>query len=92
MSSPLDSRETLLALCDRLLDGDFTAEDRAQLEALARSGSCWASAGRIRRSLLHMHCNRLFGTDRDSELSVYAIAGNALRCQEARRRARQAAR
>ena len=65
---------------------------RAKLEALTRSGSCWASAGRIRRSLLHMHCNRLFGTDRDSELSVYAIAGNALRCQEARRRARQAAR
>ena len=34
MNPPSDSRETLLALCDRLLDGDLPAEDRAQLEAL----------------------------------------------------------
>ena len=34
MTSPLDPRSELLALCDRLFDGDFTIEDRNRLEAL----------------------------------------------------------
>jgi len=34
MSSQPDSRAELLALCDRLLDGDFSVEDRDRLETL----------------------------------------------------------
>jgi hypothetical protein len=52
MSSPPDSRETLLALCDRLLDGDFTAEDRAQLEALVLGD---AGMRRLYVEILHQH-------------------------------------
>lgn len=52
MNSPADSRETLLALCDRLLDGDFTAEDRAQLEFLVLGD---AEMRRLYVEILHQH-------------------------------------
>jgi len=32
--NPPDSKAELLELCDRLLDGEFSAEDRARLETL----------------------------------------------------------
>jgi FecR protein len=42
----------LLALCDRLLDGDFTAEDRAQLEALVLGD---AEMRKLYVEVLHQH-------------------------------------
>ena len=52
MSSPPDSRDTLLALCDRLLDGGFSAEDRGQLEALVLGD---AEMRRLYVEILHQH-------------------------------------
>ena len=52
MSSPSDSRDSLLALCDRLLDGDFTVEDRAQLESLVLGD---AEMRRLYVEILHQH-------------------------------------
>jgi len=52
MSSPSESRDTLLALCDRLLDGDFTAEDRAQLESLVLGDP---EMRRLYVEILHQH-------------------------------------
>src|SRR5580698_10246789 len=52
MNSPSNSRDTLLALCDRLLDGDFTAEDRAQLESLVLGDT---ELRRLYVELLHQH-------------------------------------
>jgi thiopeptide-type bacteriocin biosynthesis protein len=59
---------------------------RARVDTLSRAGRCWASTGPITASLLHMHCNRLFGTDPDTEFAAYAIARGALVAQEARDR------
>ena len=59
---------------------------RARVDTLSRAGRCWAGTGPITASLLHMHCNRLFGTDPDAEFAAYAIARGALLAQEARDR------
>lgn len=50
--NPPDSRAELLELCDRLLDGDFTAEDRARLETLVLGDT---ELRRLYVETMHLH-------------------------------------
>jgi ferric-dicitrate binding protein FerR (iron transport regulator) len=50
--NPPDSKAELLELCDRLLDGDFTAEHRARLETLVLGN---ADLRRLYVEVLHEH-------------------------------------
>ncbi len=50
--NPPDSANELRELCDKLLDGDFTAEDRARLELLVLGD---AAQRRLYVSLMHQH-------------------------------------
>jgi len=50
--NPPDSKAELLELCDRLLDGEFSAEDRARLETLVLGS---AELRRLYVEILHEH-------------------------------------
>jgi len=50
--NPPDSKAELLTLCDRLLDGDFSVEDRGRLEALVLGD---AELRRLYVEVLHEH-------------------------------------
>ena len=55
---------------------------------LDAAGALWSPRERVAGSLLHMHCNRLFGADREREGKALALARNSVweRDQRARRR------
>src|SRR5882672_8590310 len=50
--NPPDSKAELFELCDRLLDGEFTAADRGRLEALVLGN---AELRRLYVEILHEH-------------------------------------
>ena len=50
--NPPDSSIELRALCDRLLDGEFTHEDRARLESLVLGDAAMRT---LYVSLMHQH-------------------------------------
>src|SRR5262245_43057119 len=50
--NPPDSKAELLELCDRLLDGDFSADDRQRLEALVLGD---AGLRRLYVEVMHEH-------------------------------------
>ncbi len=52
--NPSDPKAELLELCDRLLDGDFTAENRARLEALVLGD---AALRTLYVETLHLHAS-----------------------------------
>ena len=73
MNSPSDSRDILLALCDRLLDGDFTTEDRTQLETLVLGD---AEMRRLYVEFLHQHAALRQSASRLGSKSLAATLGS----------------
>jgi thiopeptide-type bacteriocin biosynthesis protein len=56
------------------------------IHVLDAAGRCWTPVIRVVTSMVHMHCNRLLGTERDAEGQALAIARGALHAQRDRAR------
>ncbi|MFG2224534.1 lantibiotic dehydratase [Streptomyces sp. NPDC048644] len=67
---------------------DHRAEETARYGHLLRGlgDRCWADPDHVLSSLLHMHHNRLAGTDRDAERLAHAVARGAAQAHTDRRR------
>ncbi|MBQ6640375.1 MAG: lantibiotic dehydratase [Saccharopolyspora sp.] len=59
---------------------------RAEMDRQRVDGDCRIGEGRFLGSLLHMHCNRLFGGDSEREREVIALARGAVQDNANRRR------
>src|SRR5262245_3926767 len=68
--NPPDSKAELLELCDRLLDGDFTVEDRQRLEALVLGD---AELRRFYVEIMHEHAALRQSASRLSSASLAEV-------------------
>ncbi|MEQ1860196.1 MAG: DNRLRE domain-containing protein [Chthoniobacteraceae bacterium] len=75
MNQP-DPKAELLELCDRLLDGEFTPEDRARLEALVLGD---ADLRRLYVETLHLHAALRQNAPRLSDAPLAEIVATSLR-------------
>jgi hypothetical protein len=68
--NPPDSKSALLELCDRLLDGEFSAEDRARLETLVLGD---AALRRLYVETMHQHAALRQSASRIGDLPLAEI-------------------